>query len=74
MNIREIEHDRLLENLKTALKEYVDYAEYIKRANAAPKKRGPSKGPANTGGHQPSEPEANEGSVSRLVGQNWRIK
>jgi hypothetical protein len=46
MNIRE--HDRLLENLKTALKEYVDYVEYIKRANAAPKKRGPSKGPANT--------------------------
>lgn len=39
MNIREIEHDRLLENLKTALKEYVDYAEYIKRANAATKKR-----------------------------------
>ena len=48
MNIREIEHDRLLENLKTALKEYVDYVEYIKRANAAPKKRVPSKGPANT--------------------------
>lgn len=35
MIIREIEHDRLLENLKTALKEYVDYAEYIKRANDA---------------------------------------
>ena len=50
MNIREIEHDRLLENLKTALKEYVDYVEYIKRANAAPNKRKPSKGPANTKG------------------------
>jgi hypothetical protein len=47
MNIREIEHDRLLENLKTALKEYVDYVEYIKRANAAPNKRKPSKGIAN---------------------------
>ena len=47
MNEREIEHDRLLENLKTALKEYVDYVEYIKKANAAPKKRKPSKGPSN---------------------------
>jgi len=47
MNIREIEHDRLLENLKTALKEYVDYVEYIKRANAALKKRWSSKGSAN---------------------------
>ena len=51
MNIREIEHDRLLENLKTALKEYVDYVEYIKKVNAAPKKRRPSKGPANTAAH-----------------------
>ena len=50
MNIREIEHDRLLENLKTALKDYVDYVEYIKRVNAATKKRRPSKGPANTKG------------------------
>ena len=48
MNIREIEHDRLLENLKTALKEYVDYVEYIKRANAAPKKRKHSKGQRTT--------------------------
>ncbi len=47
MNIREIEHDRLLENLKTALQEYVDYAEYIKRANAVPKKRRHSNGQAN---------------------------
>ena len=39
MTILEIEHDRLLENLKAALKEYVDYVEYIKRANAATKKR-----------------------------------
>ena len=56
MNIRE--HDRLLENLKTALKEYVDYVEYIKRANAAPKKRGPSKGPANHTGHDPARSAA----------------
>ena len=47
MNEREIELDRRLENLKNALKEYVDYVEYIKRSNAAPKKRKPSKGPAN---------------------------
>lgn len=47
MNEREIELDRRLENLKTALKEYVDYVEYIKRANAAPKKRKPSNGPTN---------------------------
>jgi len=61
MNIREIEHDRLLENLKTALKEYVDYVEYIKRANAAPKKRWPSKGSANPsrqGTHAGSRPLA----------------
>ena len=53
MNIREIEHDRLLENLKAALKEYVDYVEYIKRANAGPKKRRPSRGQANTKDHRP---------------------
>ena len=47
MNEREIELDRRLENLKTALQEYVDYVEYIKKANAAPKKRKPCKGPAN---------------------------
>ena len=47
MNIREIAHDRLLENLKTALQAYVDYVEYIKRVNAATKKRKPSKGIAN---------------------------
>ena len=48
MNERKIELERRFENRKTALKEYVDYVEYIKRANAAPKKRKPSKGPANT--------------------------
>lgn len=53
MTIREIEHDRLLENLKTSLKEYVDYVEYIKRENAGPKKRRPSRGQANTKGHRP---------------------
>lgn len=47
MNEREIELDRRLENLKTALQAYVDYVEYIKRANAATKKRRHSKGPAN---------------------------
>lgn len=41
MDYREIELERRFENLKTALKEYVDYLEYIKKANAAPKKRKP---------------------------------
>ena len=47
MNEREIELERRFENLKTALQEYVDYVEYIKKVNAAPKKRKPSKGPSN---------------------------
>ena len=47
MNEREIELDRRLENLKNALKEYVDYVEYIKKENAAPKKMKPSKGTWN---------------------------
>ena len=42
MNEREIELERRFENLKTALQEYVDYVEYIKKVNAAPKKRKPS--------------------------------
>jgi hypothetical protein len=41
MDYREIELDRRLENLKTALQEYVDYLEYIKKANAAQNNRKP---------------------------------
>jgi hypothetical protein len=41
MDYREIELERRLENLEKALKEYVDYLEYIRKANADPNKRKP---------------------------------
>ena len=44
---REIELDRRLEALKTALREYVDFLESIKRNDDAPNERKPCKGPAN---------------------------
>lgn len=48
MNEREIELDRRLENLKTALQEYVDFIESSNKEDVpAPKKRKPCKGPAN---------------------------
>lgn len=45
---REIELERRLENLKTALREYVDFIESSKKEDVpAPKKSKTSKGPAN---------------------------
>ena len=41
---REIELDRRLEALKTALREYVEFCEQSKKENARPPKRKPSKG------------------------------
>jgi hypothetical protein len=45
---REAELDRRLENLKIALREYVDFLESSKKDEApAPRKRKPCKGPDN---------------------------